>query len=399
MTQVLTRYQALVEAGELRPDPVQSAVVRRLERLAHDLEAGPREGSLLWRLAKRKPEPPRGVYLWGGVGRGKSMLMDLFFLGVNIRRKRRVHFHEFMLEVHDRLKEEREKDTQDPVIAVAQEMAADLRLLAFDEMVINNPPDAFIVSRLFTEMMNQGVAMVATSNRPPRDLYKDGLNRGLFVPFIFLIEDRMEVLALNGPTDYRLQRLGAVDTWLVPNGPEATAKLSQAFFRLTDYPPEDAAHVPACEIPVHGGRELHVPKCLKGVAVFSFRRLCGQPRGAPDYLAIARRFHTVILVGIPRLGPDNRDEAARFVTLIDALYEHRVKLLAAADAEPDDLYTAGDGTFEFQRTASRLSEMRSAGYLAEGHGERAEPARSPTAAEAPQSARKPRKARATKPAR
>ncbi len=280
MTQVLERYQKLVAAGELRPDGIQAAIIRRFERLAHDLESGPREGSVLWRLARRKPVSPRGIYLWGDVGRGKSMLMDLFFESVAIRRKRRVHFHEFMLEVHDRLNEERKRDTPDPVIAVAAEMAADLRLLAFDELVVNNPADAMILSRLFAEMMNQGVAMAATSNRPPRDLYKDGLNRSLFLPFIFLIEERMEVHALNGPTDYRLDRLGVMDTWLVPNGPEATAELSKAFFRLTDYPPEDRAHVPACEIPVHGGRELHVPKCLKGVAVFSFKRLCGEPRGA-----------------------------------------------------------------------------------------------------------------------
>ncbi|HVJ01730.1 MAG TPA: cell division protein ZapE, partial [Sphingomonas sp.] len=280
------------------------------------------------------------------------------------------HFHEFMLEVHERLNVERQKDTADPVIAVAEAMVEDTRLLAFDEMVVNNPADAMILSRLFTEMMGHGLTMVATSNRPPRDLYKDGLNRQLFLPFIALIEERMDVLALNGPVDYRLDRLGSMETWLVPNGPEATAALSAAFFRLTDFSVEDRAKVPSCDLPVKGGREIHVPKCLKGVAVFSFRRLCGEPRGASDYLAIAHRFHTVIIVGIPRLGPDNRNEAARFVTLVDALYENRVKLLAAADAAPDELYMAGDGAFEFQRTVSRLHEMASDSYLAEGHGER-----------------------------
>jgi cell division protein ZapE len=370
VSKVLARYRELVAAGELRADPEQEAAALRLNILASHLEAAPKKGSILWRALGRAPESPRGLYLWGGVGRGKSMLMDLLFDCVEIRRKRRVHFHEFMLEVHDRLNVERQKDTQDPVLAVADAMAEDVRLLAFDEMVVNNPADAMILSRLFTEMMRHGITMVATSNRPPRDLYKDGLNRELFLPFIALIEARMDVLALNGPVDYRLDRLGSMQTWLVPNGPEATAQLSAAFFRLTDYPVEDRARVPACDLPVQGGRTIHVPKCVKGVAVFSFKRLCGEPRGAPDYLAIAHRFHTVIVVGIPRLGPDNRNEAARFVTLIDALYENRVKLLAAADAAPDDLYTAGDGAFEFERTASRLHEMGSDEYLAEGHGER-----------------------------
>jgi len=368
LSKVLTRYRELVAAGELRADPEQQSAAERLDRLAQELEAGPRKGSVLWRLAGRKPEAPRGLYMWGGVGRGKSMLMDLFTDCVDIRRKRRVHFHEFMLEVHQRLNVERQKDTPDPVVAVADALADDVRLLAFDEMVVNNPPDAMILSRLFTEMMRHGLTIVATSNRPPQDLYKDGLNRGLFLPFIELIQARMDVLTLNGPVDYRLNRLGKMRTWLVPNGPEATAELSAAFFRLTDYPPEDRAHVPSTDIPVSAGRALHVPKCLKGVAVFSFKRLCGEARGASDYLAVARRFHTVIVVGIPRLGPENRNEAARFVTLVDALYENRVKLLAAADAEPDQLYTAGDGLFEFERTASRLHEMGSDSYLAEGHG-------------------------------
>jgi cell division protein ZapE len=370
LSKVLARYNELVAAGELRADPEQAAAAARLDQLASQLEAVPKKGSILWRALGRRPEPPRGVYMWGGVGRGKSMLMDLLFDCVDIRRKRRVHFHEFMLEVHGLLNVERQKETADPVRAVADALAEDTRLLAFDEMVVNNPADAMILSRLFTEMMGHGLTVVATSNRPPNDLYKDGLNRELFLPFIALIENGMDVLALNGPVDYRLDRLGSMQTWLVPNGPEATAQLSAAFFRLTDYPVEDRARVPACNLPIPGGRSIHVPKCIKGVAVFSFKRLCGEARGASDYLAIAHRFHTVILVGIPRLGPENRNEAARFVTLIDALYENRVKLLAAADAEPDSLYTAGDGAFEFERTASRLHEMASDEYLAEGHGER-----------------------------
>jgi len=275
-----------------------------------------------------------------------------------------------MLEVHERLRVERAKEEGDPIPPVARALADEARFLAFDEMVINNSADAMILSRLFSQLLEGGVTVVTTSNRPPRDLYLGGLNRELFLPFIALVERDLDVVPLNGPTDYRLERLGGFPTWYVPNGPEATAALSAAFFRLTDYPVEDRANVPSEDLALGGGRTLHVPKSLKGVAVFSFRRLCGEPRGAADYLAIARHYHSVIVVGIPRLGPENRNEAARFVTLIDALYEHKVKLLAAADAEPEHLYEQGDGAFEFQRTVSRLEEMRSADYLAEGHGER-----------------------------
>ena len=210
--------------------------------------------------------------------------------------------------------------------------------------------------------------MIATSNRPPVDLYKDGLNRELFLPFIDLLNSRFEVVEVNGPTDYRMERLAGVKVWHVPNGAESTRALSDAFFRLTDHAVEDRDKVPAEELEVGGGRTLHVPKSLKGVAVFSFKRLCVDSRSAADYLAIAHRFHTVIIVGIPVMSREMRNEAARFTALIDVLYEHRVKLLASADAEPSGLYPAGDGSFEFERTVSRLEEMRSAEYLAEGHG-------------------------------
>jgi cell division protein ZapE len=364
MIAVSQRYQALLAAGELRPDADQRNAAAVLDRLAADLI----EHRGFWARLRGKAPQPRGVYLWGGVGRGKSMLMDLAFDAIPIERKRRVHFHEFMLEVHERLKLERAKESGDPIPPVAKAISAGARLLAFDEMVINNSADAMILSRLFTHLLEEGVTVITTSNRPPRDLYKNGLNRELFLPFIDLVEKELDVVPLNGPTDYRLERLGGFPTWYVPNGPEATAALSNAFFRLTDYPPEDREHVPSEDIPVQGGRTLHVPKSLKGVAVFSFKRLCGEARGAPDYLAVARRFHTVIIVGIPKLGPENRNEAARFVTLIDALYEHKVKLLAAADALPSELYPKGDGAFEFERTASRLIEMQSEEYLASGHG-------------------------------
>lgn len=369
MTSVLARYEALVVAGELRADPEQCAAAERLNRLQTELEAVPPRGSLVWRLGRAKPPAPRGVYLWGGVGRGKSMLMDLFHNCLQINRKRRVHFHEFMLEVHDRLRIERQKERGNPIEPVVAAIAEETRCLAFDEMVVNNSADAMIMSRLFTGLVDAGVTLVTTSNRAPDQLYKDGLNREHFLPFIALIQDRLDVLPLNGPTDYRLERLAGVTTWHVPNGAQATAAVREAFFRLTDYPPEDAAHVPAEDIDVGGGRMMHVPKSLKGVAVFSFKRLCAEARGASDYLAIARRYHSVIIVGIPQLGPENRNEAARFVTLIDALYEHKVKLIATADSAPAALYAKGDGRFEFERTESRLIEMQSQEYLALGHGQ------------------------------
>jgi cell division protein ZapE len=362
---VRTAYATLVAAGELKPDPAQARAVAALDRLAATATAQP---GLLGRLFGKRSRGCDGVYLWGGVGRGKSMLMDLGFDRLDVQPKRRVHFHAFMLETHARLRDARRSEDGDPIEAVAAQISGEARLLAFDEMVVNNPADAMILSRLFGKLLERGVKVVTTSNRPPADLYKDGLNRELFVPFIDLIGQRMEVIAVDGPTDYRLDRLSGVEVWHVPNGPAATTALSDAFFRLTDYPVEDRANVPVEELDVGGGRTLHVPKSLKGVAVFSFKRLCGEARGAADYLAIAQRFHTVILVGIPAMTKAMRNEAARFVTLIDALYEHRVKLLAAADAEPSGLYPAGDGSFEFARTASRLEEMRSAEYLAEGHG-------------------------------
>ncbi len=371
MTGLVARYEAMVAAGELRPDREQEAAAERLEKLQRQLEAAQAQTSgFLAKLRKKKVAPPRGIYMWGGVGRGKSMLMDLFHDSLKIAEKRRVHFHAFMIEVHALLREERRKELGDPIPPVAAAIARDVRCLAFDEMVVNNSADAMIMSRLFTALIvDQHVTIVTTSNRAPSQLYKDGLNREHFLPFIALIESSLDVLTLNGPVDYRLHRLGGMATWHWPLGEPATAQTREAFFRLTDYAPEDADHVPSTEIAVGGGRKLFVPKSLKGVGVFSFKRLCGEPRGAADYLAIAHAFHTVVIVGIPRMGPDNRNEAARFVTLIDALYENKVKLIAAADALPEQLYSAGDGRFEFERTVSRLNEMQSAEYLALGHGE------------------------------
>jgi cell division protein ZapE len=368
MTGVVSRYEELLAAGELREDADQRAAVERLAQVQEALENHSAPG-LLARLRGRKSEPVRGVYMWGGVGRGKSMLMDLFFECLAIERKRRVHFHAFMLEVDKMIGEERKKQQEGPVRRVAARIAEDVRCLAFDEMVVNNTADAAIMARLFTPLIeDHGVTIVTTSNRPPHDLYKDGLNRSLFIPFIELIERKLDTLSLDGPTDYRLDRLAGLESWHTPLGDPATAQVREAFFRLTDFDPDDAQHVPSGELDLGGGRSLHVPKSLKGVAVFSFKRLCGENRGAADYLTIARTYHTVIVVGIPVLSPENRNEAIRFTKLIDALYEHNVKLFATAAADPEALYPSGEGSFEFERTVSRLREMQSDDYMARGHG-------------------------------
>ena len=372
---VLERYRQLVAGGELRPDPEQAAAAARLHQLQQELEQPAGVTGLLGRLLGRKVAAPRGVYLWGSVGRGKSMLMDLFHDNLALVAKRRAHFHEFMLDVHARLHEERKKEAGDPIAPVAAAIAATAHVLAFDEMVVNNSADAMIMSRLFTALIERhGVVIVTTSNRAPADLYKNGLNREHFLPFIALIGETLDVLGLNGPTDYRMHRMQGLGTWHTPIGDAATAEVREAFFRLTDFSPEDSANVPSAELDVGVGRTLHVPKSLKGVAVFSFKRLCVEARGASDYLAIARKYHTVILVAIPQLGPERRNETMRFITLIDALYEHKVKLIATAAANPEDLYQrdgGGDeeGRFAFDRTVSRLMEMQSQDYLALGHGE------------------------------
>lgn len=374
MTSIQRRFDLMNASGELKGDSEQEEAVEVLDDLQETLEAPPsKRASLLKVIGAGKEKPIKGVYMWGAVGRGKSMLMDLFYDSLTIPNKRRVHFHEFMLEVHARLKDarerpDRERDDFDPIHPVAKDIAAQAKLFAFDEVVVNNAADAMILSRLFKQLWERGTVIVATSNRPPDDLYKDGLNRDLFLPFIEELKEKCEILPLNGPVDYRRHRLGSVDLWYTPNGDKSTAEISEAFFRLTDYAPSDIEHVPSEELDLGGGRMLHVPKTLKGVAVFSFKRLCGESRGASDYLAIARRYHTVILVGVPVMGKDMRNEAARFVTLIDALYEYRVKLLVSADAEPEGLYPSGDGSFEFERTVSRLEEMQSDAYLALGHG-------------------------------
>ncbi len=361
----LSRYHALVHQGTLRADHAQAAVAERLDTLHGQLGGyQPANQPPSWRsLLKRdrRREPPRGLYIHGTVGRGKSMLMDLFFAGAPIEHKRRVHFHAFMAEVHQRLHVHRQatKGQQaDPLVHVAREIAEQTWLLCFDEFVVNNIADAMILGRLFQTLIELGIVIVATSNFGPDDLYKDGLQRDRFEPFIALIKREVDVINLDGTLDYRLARLAGRPVYHAPLGPAAEAALTHAWSDLTD----DAECV--VEEVVVLGRKLEVPCAAKGVARFSFEALCVRPLGASDYLALAARYHTLILDRVPTLGPALHNEARRFITLIDALYESKTKLVMAAEAPAEHLYPEGTGAFEFRRTVSRLMEMQSADYLA-----------------------------------
>jgi cell division protein ZapE len=354
-----------VAGGELKPDPAQAGIAARLDQLHRALGGyRPMSETQGWRsLLKRTPkvEPPRGLYIHGGVGRGKSMLMDLFFAGAPVEKKRRVHFHAFMAEIHRRLHTLRQatKGSQtDPLPLVAGEVAAETWLLCFDEFVVYDIADAMILGRLFPTLFAKGVVVVATSNFAPRDLYKDGLQRDRFEPFIKMIGETLEVLPLDGPTDYRLARLAGRPVYHWPLDRRAHEALARDWADLTD-----GAEGVAEEIRVMG-RKVPVPRAAHGVARFDFEDLCARPLGASDYLAIAARYHTVILDGVPTLSAANHNEARRFITLIDALYEAKTKMILAAAAPAERLYPEGRGAFEFTRTVSRLMEMQSADYWA-----------------------------------
>jgi cell division protein ZapE len=366
MSDMKQLYAARLRQGVLTPDPAQAEAVARLDKLATAL-SGPRG----W-LGRGARAPARGIYLWGAVGRGKSMLMDLFFEAVAIRDKRRVHFLDFMQQTHAFIFEWRKLSPQerrrspayvhgagdDPIAPAAKHIADRASLLCFDEFHVTDIADAMILGRLFDQLFERGVVVVATSNRKPSDLYTNGINRQLFLPFIKRLEEEMDVIELKAARDYRLDRLTAAPVYYRPLGPNADAAMDAAFARLT----AGVATTPdTLEVQ---GRQLAIPAQAVGVARFTFEELCARPLGAADYLAIARHYHTVLIDRAPRLSPDRRNEAARFVTLVDAFYEAKTKLVMSAAAEPDDLYVAGDGSFEFQRTASRLHEMRSADYLA-----------------------------------
>lgn len=367
MGYVIERYEARIKDGQLMPDPVQAEAAAALDDLAHRL-ANRKTGGWF-----SKPESVTGLYMWGGVGRGKSMLMDLFFEHAPVDARRRVHFHEFMAEVHDRLdawrklsEDERKRSEwrvkgagDDPIAPVAKQIASEANLLCFDEFQVTQIADAMVLARLFEALFERHVTVVATSNRHPNDLYKDGINRPLFLPFIEHLKANCDVMELASERDYRLDRLIEAPVWYAPLGPASEQALDQAWERLTL-----GAEPQHCVLTVKG-RKLEVQREAAGVARFNFEELCARPLGSRDYLAIAANFNTVILSGIPTLGPENRNEAARFVSLIDAFYEAKVKLVASAAAEPEELYPEGDGSFEFERTVSRLHEMRSTDYLAE----------------------------------
>jgi cell division protein ZapE len=355
-------YRQRSDAQIIRVDPAQQRAIAQLQQL-HEALSCYRPHSrrrLLARLKLGEPRTaaPNGLYLWGPVGRGKSMLMDLFFGAAPVARKRRVHFHAFMLDVHARIERERRAKTREPVAKVAADLAADAALLCFDEFQVNDIADAMIIERLFRALFEAGTVVVATSNRPPDRLYEHGLQRDRFLPFIALLEQRLDRVELDSGRDYRLSRMMGKRVYHWPLDTAARQALEAAFAELTEGAPETS------ETLIVQKRPLTVPRAAHNIAWFSFEELCDRPLAAADYLAIAERFAAVILDGIPCLDPARRNEAQRFHILIDALYEARTLLIASAAVPPDEIYPSGDGAWEFRRTVSRLHEMQSEDYLA-----------------------------------
>ena len=372
---ITARYSAGVAAGRVERDVAQVAIVERLTRLEARImqhRLARKSSSLGWLFGDRESKEARikGLYVYGDVGRGKTMLMDFFFEASPVVRKRRAHFHEFMLDVHERIHAYRqnmklgEHAGEDPIRLTAAQLAEEAWLLCFDEFHVTDIADAMILGRLFAELLERDVVLVATSNVPPDDLYKDGLNRALFVPFIHMLEAHLDIVRLDARTDFRLEKLAGMPVWYVPADAAADLALDDAWRRLAGGHEGEAQALPL------KGRSVHVPRATMGVARFGFHDLCEQPLAAADYLRVAHEYHTIILDRVPVMTFDTRNAAKRFIILLDTLYDMNVKLIASAAAEPDALYQGEEGfeAQEFRRTASRLIEMRSQAYLARPHG-------------------------------
>ena len=357
----LKRYREMVEEGHLTADPAQLMAAEKLELLANRLAQyePPAKTDFFSFFTRKRGEIPEGLYMFGGVGRGKTMLMDLFFEAVPFEPKRRVHFHEFMAEIHELIARFRKLHEGDPLPLVAETISSEAHLLCLDELQVTDIADAMILGRLFTGLFEAHTIVVATSNTRPDKLYENGLNRPLFEPFVKLIEDRLEVLQLEAQADYRLEKLQGTQLYFAPADKRAAAAMQDVWRHLTGTD-KGEPHEHSMK-----KRTIHVPQAAMGVARFDFSDLCDRPLGASDYLALAHAYHTFLIEKIPVLSPARRNEARRFITLIDTLYDTGVKLVASADAEPHELYPEGDGAAAFERTASRLMEMRSDAYLAQ----------------------------------
>lgn len=366
---VVEKLNALTAKGELQPDAAQMDVARHFDRLLADLKSrkpAKKSSALGWLFARRssKPEGIQGLYVVGSVGRGKTMLMDMFFEMAPVKAKRRCHFHEFMADVHNRVHAYRQRlkngevKEADPIPPVAAQLLAEAELLCFDEFAVSDIADAMILARLFSELFAKGCVLVTTSNVVPDNLYKDGLNRSLFLPFVALLQDNVQVLTLDSPTDYRMEKLVSLPVYITPLGPETDSKIDEAWRHAT------AGKSVGPAVIEHKGRKIPVPLATEQVARFTFADLCATPLAASDYLQIAKRYNTVFVTDIPLLSAAKRNETKRFIILVDTLYDNAVRLFATAAAMPEDLLTERRGTegFEFDRTVSRLFEMRSVDY-------------------------------------